>query len=147
MKKPELFGMKRINLLVVFLLLSGMSGGASAEWVRIYGNDKLNAYADATSIRKKGNITKVLSLFDFREERVLKDGAPYQSIIRETEFNCKQNQQRMVSFAIYSAKNGQRKNCGKWRRAARLEDGVTRAGCERYEKICVSHRAVRCFSV
>ena len=104
MKRLELLGVKRLKLLAVFLLLSGMSSSALAEWVRIYGNDQLNAYADAASIRKKGNISKVVSLFDFREERVLKDGTPYQSIVRETEFNCKQNQQRMVSFAIYSAK-------------------------------------------
>lgn len=96
--------MKSLKLLLVFLLLSGMSSVALAEWVRIYGNDQLNAYADASSIRKRGNITKVVSLFDFREVRVLKDGTPYHSIIREAEFNCKQNQQRMVSFAIYSAK-------------------------------------------
>jgi hypothetical protein len=104
MKRLELLGMKRLKLLAVFLMLSGMSSAALAEWVRIYGNDQLNAYADAASIRKKGNITKVIALFDFRDERVLKDGMPYQSIVRETEFNCKQNQQRMVSFAIYSAK-------------------------------------------
>lgn len=96
--------MKKIMLASTLLVLSVLSSSAMAEWVRIYGDDKMNAYADSASIRKKGNVTKVFSLFDFRDENTLKEGAAYQSIVRETDFNCKQNQQRMVSFVIYSGK-------------------------------------------
>lgn len=90
-------------------LLGIMSTNAAADWVRVYSNDKLVAFADSSSIRKKGNILKVLSLFDFKAENVLTDGESYNSIIRETEFNCKDNQQRMISFSIHSGKMGKGK--------------------------------------
>jgi hypothetical protein len=96
--------MKKLTLASTLFVLSVMSGNALAEWVRIYGDDKMNAYADSASIRQKGNISKVVSLFDFREGKTLEEGEAYQSVVRETEFNCKQNQQRMVSFSIYSGK-------------------------------------------
>jgi hypothetical protein len=98
--------MKKIILASALLFLSLSSSNVWAEWVRIYGNDKMDAYADSGTIRKKGNITRVYTLFDFRNENVLKEGGAYQSIVRETEFNCKQNQQRMLSFTIFSGKMG-----------------------------------------
>lgn len=98
MKKTILAG------LMVFLVV--VSTSATADWVRVHGNEKLIAFADSSSIRKKGNILKVLSLFDFKAENTLSDGSTYMSIIRETEFNCKENLQRMVSFSIHSGKMG-----------------------------------------
>jgi hypothetical protein len=101
--------MKKIIFAAVVLWVTAASNSAMAEWVRVNGNDKLNAYADPSSVRKKGNITKITSLFDFRAENSLSDGSVYLSIIRETEFNCKQNQQRMVAYSIHAAKMGKGK--------------------------------------
>lgn len=97
--------MKKI-ILSTLLLLAGTSSSALADWVRVSGNDKVVVFADATTMRKKGNIVKISSLFDFKTESVYNDGNSYMSIVRETEFNCKDNLQRMISYAIYAGKMG-----------------------------------------
>lgn len=91
------------------ILLAVASTGARAEWVRVHSNDKLIAYADTSTVRKKLNIAKIWSLFDFKTEGVLSDGSLYLSIMRETEFNCRENLQRMMSFTIHSGKMGKGK--------------------------------------
>ena len=101
--------MKKTMMAGLMVLLAVLSSSAAAEWVRVHNNEKLVAFADSSSIRKKGNILKVLSLFDFKTENLLSDGEPYNSIIRETEFNCKENLQRMISFSIHSGRMGKGK--------------------------------------
>jgi len=101
--------MKRIILVSSLLLLISMSSSALAEWVKVAGNDKLTAYADPSTLRKKGNITKIWSLFDFRAENTLTDGSPYLSVMRETEYNCKDHVQHMLSYSIYSGNMGKGK--------------------------------------
>lgn len=88
------------------ILLGVLSGEVKAEWERVYSNDRVVTYADSASVRRKGNIVKVSSLFDFKEESAYRDGGQYLSIIRETEFNCKDGLQRMVAFSIHSGKMG-----------------------------------------
>lgn len=102
--------MKRFLLASSLLSLFVLSGSAWADWVKVYGNDKMTAYADNATLRKKGNTTRIYSLFDFKNENALpKEAGVYQSIVRETEFNCKQNQQRMLSFTIFAGKMGKGK--------------------------------------
>jgi len=36
------------------LLLAAISTGAMAEWVQVYGGETSDAYADLTTLRKKG---------------------------------------------------------------------------------------------
>jgi len=95
------------NILAVSVILSGvLSGEVKAEWDKIYSNDRVVTYADTSTVRRKGNIVKLWSLFDFKEESVYRDGSQYLSIMRETEFNCKDGLQRMVAFSIHSGKMG-----------------------------------------
>jgi hypothetical protein len=94
--------MKRIILAALMMLTAGVSASALAEWVRVSGNDRVTAYADPGTLRKRGNIVKITSLFDFKEENTFADGSPYISVLRESEFNCKDNVQHMISYAIYS---------------------------------------------
>ena len=101
--------MKNLYLSAVMVFSSVVSSDACAEWVRIYGNEKMTAYADPSSIRSKGNIVRISSLFDFKTEAVLNDGNIYLSTVRETEFNCRENLQRMVGYSIYSGKMGKGK--------------------------------------
>jgi len=89
------------NTLILFALLSE---SAMAEWVRVDSNDKVTVYADPSTSRKKLYIVRVSSLFDFKAEHTSSDGKTYQSIMRETDFNCRENLQRMVSFSIHSGK-------------------------------------------
>ena len=95
--------MKKIILTTLMVLLAGGSVSALADWVRVSGNDKVTAYADPATMRKRGNIVKIWSLFDFKDENIYTDGSPYLSVVRETEFNCKDNVQHMLSYSIYSA--------------------------------------------
>ncbi len=87
-----------------------VSGNAMADWVRVHSNDNLTVYADPSTIRSKLNIVRLSTMFDFKAENYLKsDGTPYFSIMRETEYNCRENLQRMISYAIYSGRMGKGK--------------------------------------
>ena len=88
------------------MFYGAISGSVMADWDKVYSNDKLIVFADPSSIRRKGNIVKVSTLFDFKAENTYSDGSLYMSIMRETEFNCKDNLQRMVSYSIHSGKMG-----------------------------------------
>ena len=98
--------MKRIILTSLMLLAVGMNVGVAAEWVRVAGNDKVSAYADAANIRKKGILVKIWSLFDYKVDNVLSDGTHYASVMREAEFNCKDHVQHMLSYSIHSGSMG-----------------------------------------
>ncbi len=99
--------MIKINMLAISVILSTViSGEVMAEWDRVYSNDKVVTYADTSSIRRKGNIVRLWSMFDFKAENTYTDGTVYLSVMRETEYNCKDNLQRMVAFTIHSGKMG-----------------------------------------
>ena len=98
--------MKKIILAMLVLLMTLASSSAMAEWVRVHGNDKVTVYADPSTMRNRLYIARIMTLFDFRAENVLRDGNQYMSVIRETEFNCRENLQRMISYSIYSGKMG-----------------------------------------
>jgi len=89
-----------------FLLLSVVCSDAFGDWVRLNGNDKMTSYADSSSLRVKGNIVRISSLFDFKIENTLSDGSVYLSTVRESEFNCRENLQRMVGYSIFSGRMG-----------------------------------------
>lgn len=101
--------MKSMGLVFLLMLLAVVSNSALAEWVKVYGNDKVVAFADPSTFHKRGNIVKISSLFDFRAGNVLSDGDSYLSVLRETEFNCKDHLQHMVGYAIYSGSMGKGK--------------------------------------
>ena len=101
--------MKKIMLVNAVLLMTAVSSSAMAEWVRVHTNDKVTLYADPTTIRKKLYIVKIWSLFDYKANNVLSDGNQYLSSMRETEFNCRDNLQRMIGYSIYSGKMGKGK--------------------------------------
>lgn len=98
--------MRKIYVAALMALMTSVSMSALAEWFRVGGNDKMTAYADTTSLRQKGNVVKVTSLFDFKLEIMLEDGTSYHSVIRETEFNCKEHVQHMVGYSLYTGNMG-----------------------------------------
>ena len=101
--------MKKIILAMLALLTTLVSTSAMAEWVRVHGNDKVTVYAAPSTMRKKLHVVRIMTLFDFRAENVLADGNQYLSIMREAEFNCRENQQRMISYSIHSGRMGKGK--------------------------------------
>lgn len=86
--------------------MAAASNSVLADWNRVSGNDKVTAYADNSTIRKKGNLVKIWSLFDFKNENTMSDGGSYLSVMRETEFNCKDHVQHMLSYSIHSGNMG-----------------------------------------
>ncbi len=98
--------MKKIFFGSLLLSLSFAANCALAEWVWVASNDKVTAYADPSSIRKRLNVVKIWTLFDYKVGGALSDGTPYWSVMRETEFNCKENFQRMTGYAIHAGKMG-----------------------------------------
>ncbi len=101
--------MKKIILTGALMLMVVVSGSAMAEWIRVHGNEKVTVYADPSTLRKRLYIVKIATLFDFKAENALSDGNQYLSTMRVTEFNCRENQQRMVGYSIYAGKMGRGK--------------------------------------
>lgn len=101
--------MKKIILASLVLLMAVLSNSAMAEWVRVHSNDKVTVYADPATVRKRLYVVKIWTLFDFKTENVLSDGNQYMSIMREAEFNCRENQQRMISYSIHAGRMGKGK--------------------------------------
>lgn len=101
--------MKDSILFAALMLMSVVSSSAMAEWVKVQGNENVTAYADPSTVRNRLGIAKVTSLFDFRQKNVRSDESEFFSTIRETEFNCKGNLQRMAGFSIYTGSMGRGK--------------------------------------
>ena len=51
---PDIFLLKTLVKAILPLLLAAMSTGAMAEWVQVYWGETSDAYADLTTLRKKG---------------------------------------------------------------------------------------------
>lgn len=90
--------------LILTLALAFISGEASAEWTKIGGSpDKggYTAYVDLKSIRKAANRVKMWTLLDYQnEQRTL--GATYLSEKIRREFDCEEEQMRILAFSLFS---------------------------------------------
>ena len=79
----------------------------AAKWTRVHKNDELGLtlYADYATIRKSGDITKIWSMGDFETVQETKMGGKkkkYLSSKSQWEFNCKENQLRLLSSVFFS---------------------------------------------
>ena len=96
---------------VLMLLLSVVSGSALAGWVQVGNNADFNSYADPASIRKdgikamEGSKAKMLSLVDYTTV-LTKAGKSYASIKVQHEFDCRQEQIRILYSSVYSGHMG-----------------------------------------
>jgi hypothetical protein len=77
--------MKRL-LLLTLLVLS--SGPAYAEWMSLGASDSgTTVYADPTTIRREGDLVKMLVLFDFKTKQSKAD-VSYLSAKAQMEYDC-----------------------------------------------------------
>ena len=96
---------------ILILLLSALSSHAIADWVQVGSNANFASYADPASIRKEGikamegSKAKMLSLIDYTTE-LTKAGKTYASIKVQHEFDCRQEQVRILYSSIYSGHMG-----------------------------------------
>ena len=91
-------------LLITLLVLS--SGPADAEWVR-FGttDDGMTAYADPDTIRRKGELVKMWSLFDFQIMQYV-EGIPSLSKKGQSEYDCAEERLRLLALVEYSGNMG-----------------------------------------
>ena len=89
---------------ITLLLLS--SGPASAEWVAVSTADPgMTVYADPDSIRRKGELVKMWSLYDFKTEQYVR-GVLLLSSKGQVEYDCAQERLRGLAVAEYSGNMG-----------------------------------------
>lgn len=84
------------------LLLAAISGSAAAAWVAIGSNDVSNTYVDPARIVKAGDKVKAWHLVDFNSVQVKASGKRYLSERLLYEYDCKQEQARMLQFLSHS---------------------------------------------
>ena len=91
---------------LLMLLLAVWSSSAAAAWVAIGGNDVSNTYADPATIRKAGDKVKMRHLVDFNSVQLKASGRRYLSEKLQYEYDCKQEQARMLNFSSHSGNMG-----------------------------------------
>ncbi len=93
----------KLGLAVAFMLVSG---GVSAEWVRVAENNRLVAYAD-TQVRRAGNSLIVWVLFDYKTvQQSPSSGRQYLSEKDQREIVCEAERSRTLFFTWHADKMG-----------------------------------------
>lgn len=87
--------------LITLLVLS--SGAVYAEWVKIGGNDEngLTTYADPDTIRRKGDLVKMWTLYDYKIPQT-EAGVSYLSLRMQDEYDCTDERTRSLAVTSYS---------------------------------------------
>ncbi|MEJ1959231.1 MAG: surface-adhesin E family protein [Nitrosomonadales bacterium] len=97
--------------LACLALLAGLSSNAVAEWMQVGSNQNFTSYADPTTIQKEGNKVmegsraKMVSLVDYNGV-MTKAGKTYASIKVQHEFDCRQEQIRVLFYTTYAGHMG-----------------------------------------
>lgn len=92
-------------ILIMLLALSG--GPAYAEWVEVSANKKAGviAYADPDTIRRKGDLVKMWSLFDLTPTQTV-GGNSYLSIKAQQSYDCAEDRSRALAYTKFSGNMG-----------------------------------------
>ncbi len=89
-------------LLITLLVLS--HGTVYAEWMRVIEIDEgLTAYVDPDTIRRKGELVKMWTLFDYKTVRTVA-ATSYLSSRSQRQFDCAEERTRVLSFTWFSGK-------------------------------------------
>lgn len=91
-------------LLVTLLFLSSVP--AYAEWVKVGADDTFTTYADPDTIRSKGTTMKIWSLTDLQKARTTREGKSILSIKMLFEFDCAEEQIRILAEYAYAGQMG-----------------------------------------
>jgi hypothetical protein len=110
------------TLLIALLMLS--SGPAYAEWMSLGSNESgTTVYADPVTMRREGDLVKMLVLFDFKRKQTKVD-ISYLSAKAEMEYDCAEQRFEGHVVLYYSGNmgNGQlldrSSGKGRWLRAS-----------------------------
>jgi len=96
--------------LLLILMLVFMSSNVMAEWTALkwsHEDGGLTLFVDYTTIRKEGDIVKMLSLVDFKV--LEKDEVDLYSSRAQNEYDCKEKKIRQLYYSLYSDSMGKGK--------------------------------------
>ena len=95
--------MKRL-LLITLLVLS--SGPAYAEWMSLGASDSgTTVYADPATMRREGDLVKMLVLFDFKTKQTKAD-VSYLSAKAQMEYDCAEQRFEGLAVMYFSGNMG-----------------------------------------
>lgn len=90
---------------ILMMLLAGASSSALAEWVSVGKNEHIGIYVDQTTVKRKGDMSKIWTLTDYANAQ--KDmGEKYLSTKDQNEYDCKQMKWRRRAASQYSKNMG-----------------------------------------
>jgi len=96
--------MTRSILLAILVLFSS---NTPAKWLKVNENAEFSTYANHASIRKAGQIAKMMSMYDYRTVQThMSDSVLYLSTQQEGEYDCKEEKSRMLANSLYYKKMG-----------------------------------------
>lgn len=93
------------GLLRIALLLALLCGGirsALAEWIKMGGNDSVDAYMDLALLEKKGDYVLSWRLFDYRSPQKHPSGTTFSSATTLVATKCSERTEAMLSFIQYT---------------------------------------------
>ena len=93
--------------LILMLLLVVSGGPAYAEWVEVSANKVAGviAYADPDTIRRKGDLVKMSSLFDLQTTQTSRANS-YLSIKTQQTYDCAEDRSRALAYTKFSGNMG-----------------------------------------
>jgi hypothetical protein len=93
--------------LILIMLLVFSSGPVYAEWVEVSANKKAGmiAYTDPDTIRRKGDLVKMWSLFDLHTTHTA-GGNSYSSIKALQKYDCAEDRSRALAYTKFSGNMG-----------------------------------------
>lgn len=95
--------MKKIFCIPVLLLIASQ---ANAAWTLIGETTTSSEYIDISTARKDGDIVKVWVLTDWTNPQKLSETQSYLSNVIQAEFDCKNEQTRMMHSSAFPAHHG-----------------------------------------
>jgi hypothetical protein len=93
--------------LILIMLLVLSCGSAYAEWVEVSANKNAGviAYADPDTIRRKGDLVKMWSLFDLKTAQTV-GGNSYLSIKAQQTYDCAEDRSQALAYTKFSDNMG-----------------------------------------
>lgn len=92
--------MQRVLLLV---LLAMVSSNATAAWIKVNENTEFTTYGDPSTIRKKGHLASMQSMFDFKTvQTLLANSEKYASTKQTGAYDCRDERTRTLTSTLYS---------------------------------------------
>ena len=90
--------------IILMMFLAGVSQATKAEWIAYAtsGDGNQVVYVNPATIRKDGDKVKMWSLYDFKTAQPLTDGKFFLSQMAQYEYDCKQEQMRVLAMFLHS---------------------------------------------